>query len=80
MNNTEELKPLDKENTEVYEELLDCATDFYNLTMGNNQVKISCLDKNTAMRVEISGVRLRNCLRTMLQLQRLDNEARISNT
>lgn len=55
-----------------YEELLNTARDFYNLTVGDPDVRISCKNENLAKRVELAGIRLRNSIRVMLELEKLD--------
>ena len=56
-----------------YDELLDCSADFYNLTVGDPEVKISCKSANKAKAVEIAGIRLRNAIQVQQELRKLDN-------
>ena len=57
-----------------YDELLDTAMDFYNLTIGDSEVKISSKSLNKSKQIEIAGVRLRNAIKVQQELRKLDNE------
>ena len=52
-------------------DLLICATDFYNLTVGDKECRISCLSENAAKKVQLAGVRLRNAIKVHQELQKM---------
>ena len=55
-----------------YDELLNCAMDFYNLTIGDIDCRISCKTENASKKVQLAGVRLRNAIKVQQELQKLN--------